>query len=153
MQMRKATRLRSATRALATALLWLGACAGEVEAQTTAASISEATANSVLSPAAAVPPTPPASAAGASWLRPRGGKWTGLRVVELPIEPHVGGRSRKHHALSWRNDTLSRSLGNAGWAGADCQNRVRLPSRWRSASPQGTQGPEVQLQVAVGCSF
>ena len=110
-----------------------------------AQSVTEATAHSVTqSPASAVPPT--------AWRPPRPAPWQELRVVELPAEPHQGPRGRKHHALTWHNDTLSRSLGNAGLAQADCHNRVRLPSRLR-ASPGAGPAVEVQLQVAVGCSF
>lgn len=139
-------------RPMGVAALWL-ALGGAVAQTTPPSSVSEATANSVLSPAAAVPVARAASAAGGSvWLRPRAGEWTSLRVIELPLEPQAGPRARKHHALTWRNDTLSKSLGNAGLGGAECQNRVRLPSRLR-ASPDGGAALDVQLQVAIGCSF
>jgi hypothetical protein len=111
-----------------------------------AQSVTDATTQSVTqSPASVVPPT--------AWRPPRPASWQEMRVVELPAEPNVGAPRRKHHALTWHNDTLSRSLGNAGLAQADCHNRVRLPSRLR-ASP-GVAGPavEVQLQFAIGCSF
>lgn len=110
-----------------------------------AQSVTEATARSVMqSPASVVPPT--------AWRPPRPAPWQDLRVVELPAEPHLGARGRKHHALSWHNDSLSRSLGNAGLAQADCHNRVRLPSRLR-ASPGAGPAVEVQVQFAIGCSF
>jgi len=126
-------------RSIATATLW---CAlGAAQAQ----SVSEATAHSVVqSPAAVVPPT--------AWRPPRPMPWQEMRVVELPAEPQPGARGRKHHALTWRNDALSRSLGNAGLAQADCHNRLRLPSRLR-ASPSAGPAVEVQLQFAIGCSF
>jgi hypothetical protein len=75
-------------------------------------------------------------------------------VIELPDERPLGPPPRKHHALSWRNDTLSQALDKAGLTRVECHNRVRLPSRWRAGSAQDTRsGVEVQLQVGVGCSF
>jgi hypothetical protein len=76
-----------------------------------------------------------------------------LRVIELPEESPPGARARRpHHALSWRNDTLSRSLDEMGLSKADCRNRLRLPSRLRR-SPDVGPAVQVQLQVAVSCSF
>jgi hypothetical protein len=47
---------------------------------------------------------------------------------------------------------LSRSLDEMGLASADCRNRVRRPSRLRQ-SPDGGAEVQVQLQVALSCSF
>jgi hypothetical protein len=110
--------------------------------------------------AAALAPAPLASAPGPGaaggarhgWLEQRALALS-LRVIELPDEAPPGARSRRpHHALSWRNDTLSRSLDEMGLANADCRNRVRLPSRLRQ-SPDGGAAVQVQLQLAVSCSF
>jgi hypothetical protein len=116
-----------------------------------AQSVSDATIESLTSRAAAVAPSAPASAP-VVWNARR---WSvPVAVIELPAEQPFGPPKRKHHALTWRNDALSRALNNAGWAEADCHQRVRLPSRWRPSSAQtGHAGAEVQLQVAVGCSF
>jgi hypothetical protein len=119
-----------------------------------AQSVSEATSQSLLmSPAAASAPPGPASAPGAGWLRPRTPTLPSLRVIELPPEPQFGSANgRKHHALTWRNDTLSHALDEAGLARSECHNRVRLPSRLRSAPGSG-RAVEVQLQLGLGCSF
>jgi hypothetical protein len=121
-----------------------------------AQSVSEAIVDSVLrSPASAAsaPVTASGGAAQPVWSRRRLIDMTSLRVIELPEEPlHLGARGRKHHALSWRNDSLSHALDNVGLNNADCHNRVRLPSRLRRAPGDGP-AVQVQLQVAVGCSF
>jgi hypothetical protein len=96
---------------------------------------------------AAEPPDEPKPA----WAAPRLALNTTLRVVELPANT-VLPRSRKHHALSWRNDALSSALGNSGLSGADCHNRVRLPTRIRTVPGSGRTG-EIELQLAIGCSF
>jgi hypothetical protein len=111
--------------------------------------------------ATAVPPALSASAvegdaAGglrAGWLQRRSAALSSLRVIELPDESPPGARARRpHHALTWRNDTLSRSLDDMGLTNADCRNRVRLPSRLRQ-SPDGGAAVQVQLQIALSCSF
>jgi hypothetical protein len=86
-----------------------------------------------------------------AWAAPRPALDTTLRVVELPADAALP-RSRKHHALTWRNDALTRVLGNGGLSGADCHNRVRLPTRIRTVPGTGRTG-EIQLQLAIGCSF
>ncbi len=108
----------------------------------------------VLAPAAVASAPEAGSAVGLrrDWLQQRASALS-LRVVELPDESQPGARSsRRHHALSWRNDTLSRSLDEIGLSNADCRNRLRLPSRLRQ-SPNGGAALQVQLQVAVSCSF
>ncbi len=104
---------------------------------------------------AAVASAPDAGSAGGlrgGWLQQRAAALS-LRVIELPDDSPPGARSRRpHHALSWRNDTLSHSLDDLGLANAQCRNRVRLPSRLRQ-SPNGGSAVQVQLQVAVSCSF
>jgi hypothetical protein len=109
----------------------------------------------------AVPPALSASAAEAGaagglhagWLQRRAAALSSLRVIELPDESPPGARARRpHHALTWRNDTLSRSLDELGLTNAECRNRVRLPSRLRQ-SPGGGAAVQVQLQVALSCSF
>ncbi len=111
-------------------------------------------------PSAALAPATTASApdVGAAgglrrgWLR-QSASALSLRVIELPDESPPGARARRpHHALTWRNDTLSRSLDEMGLTNADCRNRVRLPSRLRQ-SPGGGAAVQVQLQVALSCSF
>jgi hypothetical protein len=106
-------------------------------------------------------PAPSASAAEAGaaaglragWWRQRAAALSSLRVIELPEDSLPGTRAhRPHHALTWRNGTLSRSLDDMGLSNADCRNRVRLPSRLRQA-PNGGAPVQVQLQVAVSCSF
>jgi hypothetical protein len=119
-----------------------------------AQSVSDATAESLLRSAVS---TPVAAAASAPqrplWLTRRAADLSSLRVVELPDEqPHLGPRTRKHHALTWRNDALSNALDNAGLAHAECRNRVRLPSRLGRAA-DGSNAVQVQLQLAIGCSF
>jgi hypothetical protein len=119
-----------------------------------AQSVSDATAESLLRSAAS---TPVATAASGPqqplWLQRRAGELSSLRVIELPDEqPHLGARARKHHALTWRNDALSHALDNAGLAHAECRNRVRLPSRLGRAA-DGSNAVQVQLQLAIGCSF
>jgi hypothetical protein len=86
-----------------------------------------------------------------AWAAQRPALSTSLRVIELPADPALP-RARKHHALTLRNDALSQALGNGGLAGADCSNRVRLPSRMRTVAGQGAKA-EIQLQFAIGCSF
>jgi hypothetical protein len=113
-----------------------------------------------MEPSGALAPSPTASAPDAGsagglrrgWLQQRAAALS-LRVIELPDEAPPGARARRpHHALTWRNDTLSRSLDEMGLANADCRNRLRLPSRLRQ-SPNGGAAVQVQLQVAVSCSF
>lgn len=106
--------------------------------------------------ASSVASAPEAGSAGGlhrGWLQQHASALS-LRVIELPDESQPGGArsSRRHHALSWRNDTLSRSLDEMGMFNADCRNRLRLPSRLRQ-SPEGGTALQVQLQVAVSCSF
>jgi hypothetical protein len=119
--------------------------------QARAQSTSQATA---LAPAHSAS-APEANATGglrAGWLQQRIAAMS-LRVVELPDEAPPGARARRpHHALTWRNDTLSRSFDEMGLSNADCRNRVRLPSRLRQ-SPNAGPAVQVQLQVAVSCSF
>jgi hypothetical protein len=86
-----------------------------------------------------------------AWAAPRPALDTTLRVVELPAGSPLP-RSRKHHALTWHNDALTRALGNNGLAGADCHNRVRLPTRVHTVPGTGRTA-QVQLQLAIGCSF
>ena len=43
-------------------------------------------------------------------------------------------------------------MDNVGLSHAECHNRVRLPSRLRRAPGEGP-AVQVQLQLAVGCSF
>lgn len=119
----------------------------------TGPSVSDATAESVWhSPAAASAPAGEARAAQPGWLRPRAWNLHELRVVELPQPTTLGVHKRKHHALTWRNDTLSQTLDNAGVSNAECHNRLRLPSRLKQA-PGSNTTVEVQLQFAIGCSF
>jgi hypothetical protein len=107
---------------------------------------------SVPAPGASAPEAGATGGLHAGWLRQRASALS-LRVIELPEESLPGARARRpHHALSWRNDTLSRSLDEMGLANADCRNRLRLPSRLRR-SPDNGPAVQVQLQVAVSCSF
>jgi hypothetical protein len=118
-----------------------------------AQSVSEATAESLLRSAVNAPAAAASTAQRPLWQQRRGLDLKSLRVIELPEEgPQLGSPKRKHHALTWRNDALSQSLGNAGMGPAECHNRVRLPSRLH-ASPDGGRAPQVQLQLAIGCSF
>lgn len=134
---------------IASALMALAGLPFSASAQ----SVSDATADSLLR-SVAVSPAAAASAPRHTWLQPRRVTDLSLRVIELPDEhPQLGARSRKHHALSWRNDTLSQALDNAGLSNAQCHNRVRLPSRLRPSTNGGGTSVQVQLQVAVGCSF
>lgn len=86
-----------------------------------------------------------------AWAAARPALDTSLRVIELPSDSPLP-RSRKHHALTWRNDALSHALGNSGLAQADCSNRVRLPTRIHTVPGSGRTA-EIQLQFAIGCSF
>lgn len=118
---------------------------------TSAQSVSEATVDSVLRSPASAASSPVATSS--AWSARRFVDMKSLRVIELPAEPlHLGARGRKHHALSWRNDTLSNAMDNVGLSHAECHNRVRLPSRLRRAPGEGP-AVQVQLQLAVGCSF
>jgi hypothetical protein len=121
-----------------------------------AQTISEATADSLLRSPASVSPAAQAGAQpppAVQWPQRRGIDLSSWRVVELPDEgARLGPPARKHHALTWRNDALSKALDNAGLAHADCHQRLRLPSRWRP-SPNGGPAMQVQLQLAIGCSF
>jgi hypothetical protein len=106
----------------------------------------------VPAPSASAPEANAAGGLRTGWLHQRISAMS-LRVVELPEEALPGARARRpHHALTWRNDTLSRSLDEMGLNNADCRNRVRLPSRLRQ-SPNAGPAVQVQLQVAVSCSF
>jgi hypothetical protein len=121
-----------------------------------AQSVSDATVESLLRSAASSPTAAAAASAPLQrplWRQHRAIDLSSLRVIELPDEqPQLGPRSRRHHALTWRNDSLSKALDNAGMANAECHNRVRLPSRLRAA-PDGGPALQVQLQLAIGCSF
>jgi hypothetical protein len=138
--------LRRATQIGSALALGCGSCAAPAQ------SVSESTAESMFTSRAVAAAPAAAASAPAVWNRR---SWSlPINVIELPSERPFGPPTRKHHALTWRNDALSHTLNNAGWAGAECHQRVRLPSRWRQSSAQtGSGGPEVQLQIALGCSF
>ncbi len=135
------------------ASLCIAACA-VLSLAARAQSVSDATAESLLRSAVSTPPAAAASAPSRPlWLQRRAADLSSLRVIELPDEqPHLGPRARKHHALSWRNDSLSHALDNAGLANAECHNRLRLPSRV-GRSPDGSSAVQVQVQIAIGCRF